>query len=212
MNWYVYCEANPLVNVDPWGEFVVGIGLGAQAVAGIGVLGELCLYFDGNGDAMLAVTVGGQYQVNVSASLYMVVYYSYTMNSVDDVVGVSGGLYISYSAASFGFSAGISVSANNVNVNITATKIGPSVSISPVTYSQQLVITIEIIKFNLKSLFYGSGNSGGKASTTMSILAQNGVFVTGVGTDEITFARGERKVVVKGSNKNLYFNYKIGCA
>jgi len=213
MNFYQYVEGNPLVNIDPYGTFVVGVGLGARAAAGIGALAEISLYFDGHGDVMLAWTVGLQYQVNISANLYLVVYYSPTMNSVDDVLGISGGLYISYSAGLlWSFAVGANFSHNNANLSITGTRVGTPNSILPVTYSQQLVVTTKIIKFNLRGLLSGNGMStSGIATSVIGTLASYGVFATYAGVNAVTFQSGSKKVTVTGVEKNLYFLYKAGC-
>ncbi|MCR5736444.1 MAG: DUF6531 domain-containing protein [Eubacterium sp.] len=130
-NLYGYCEGNPINYVDPSGHFVIGAYAELQAGCGMGLFTHVGVFTDTE-NIVITFSLGGQYQVNASASasLGLVVYP--TMKKAKDVLGVGWSTSLAWS---YGIKAsvGATLDWSNFKAGVQG-ELGYSAAIIPLTY------------------------------------------------------------------------------
>ncbi|MCL6592205.1 MAG: RHS repeat-associated core domain-containing protein [Firmicutes bacterium] len=97
LNWYTYCDNNPINRVDPDGQWSVSISIGGSASFGGGVQGGMSIAVDSSGNFALLGYLGPRLETNIQASGGVTVSVSPTMPDVTKwsgwgwSTGVSGG-------------------------------------------------------------------------------------------------------------------------
>jgi RHS repeat-associated protein len=152
-NLYAYGVNNPLQYIDPNGHYVIGIAVELQAAAGIGIYGNVGLFVDDDFNIMLTATLGGQFQVNVSASASIVGFNDPKLKNVDKLLGWSGSLNIEGGVGIIGgASIGFNMNGEDLRVSGYVSKIGLGASIIPISYSIRIGYTFKLAKLNLLEL------------------------------------------------------------
>ena len=191
VNLYVYCLNDPVNHTDFNGAVVFGIVANAQAGAGIGVTVGVGLYIDTQGNFMIGITTGLQIQFGASASISTGI----IVSSSDTVYDMEGWSFNTTLELALGgvLSVTGALDANLDEISVEGSggiSVGVGVSLTGVTYSNQLTYTQALCSGNLIDIFTHlvSGQS-------FSIQILDGIY---------TLTRTEGGIIISNDAQNVH--------
>lgn len=148
-NLFSYGENIPTMTGDPCGNFVSGISVEAQAAWIVGVFVVWNIFFDGN-NVLLSYGVGGQIQLNGSASVSVGIQHFPKLNNVSKTLRWGTSSSLAYSWGVY-LSAGGTLDMTNMALG-GSISVGLGASVFPLTYRLNIGYTWKIRQYTIRQL------------------------------------------------------------